>query len=155
MHFKDGTVPAEYSRYVGRKAFFVLVCLLALAFLLVLSVSLGAVYIPFPEVIKTFFVPGGQIQEATIIWGIRLPQALTAIVAGAALSIAGAVMQSILRNPLGSPFTLGISHAAAFGAALSVIFFGAGQMGSTGTDAVILNSPYLTTFFAFAFCLAA
>jgi iron complex transport system permease protein len=63
-----------------------------------------------------------------IVWQIRLPQVLTAVVAGAGLAVGGTVMQSILRNPLGSPFTLGISHAAAFGAAFSVMILGAGTM---------------------------
>ncbi|MFO7817376.1 MAG: FecCD family ABC transporter permease [Thermodesulfobacteriota bacterium] len=155
MHFKDGTVPAEYNRYVGRKMFFVFLCLLALGVTLVISVSLGAVRILPLEVLKTFFAFGEKSRNAIIIWNIRLPQALTAIVSGAALSVSGAVMQSILRNPLGSPFTLGISHAAAFGAALSVMLLGAGQMGSSGADAVVISSPYMTTFSAFLFCLVA
>ena len=54
-------------------------------------------------------------------------------------------MQSILRNPLGSPFTLGISHAAAFGAAFSVMILDGGIMASTHTDAVTITSPYVTT----------
>ena len=90
-----------------------------------------------------------------IIWKIRLPQALAAIVAGVGLSVAGVAMQSILRNPLGSPFTLGISNAGAFGAAVSVIVLGTGQMHSTVADAVTLNNPYLTTIVAFIFCLLA
>ncbi len=91
-----------------------------------------------------------------IIWKIRLPQALAAIVAGTGLAIAGAGMQSVLRNPpLGSPFTLGISHAAAFGAAFSVIILGTGTMRSSGADAIAINNPYITTFFAFLFCMVA
>ena len=64
-------------------------------------------------------------------------------------------MQSILRNPLGSPFTLGISNAGAFGAAFSIIVLGTGKMQSTVADAVIINNPYLTTMVAFLFCLLA
>ena len=64
-------------------------------------------------------------------------------------------MQSILRNPLGSPFTLGISNAGAFGAAFSVAILGSGKMQSTIANAVIINNPYLTTLVAFVFCLLA
>ena len=64
-------------------------------------------------------------------------------------------MQSILRNPLGSPYTLGISNAAAFGAAFSVIVLGTGTMHSSGADAIVLNNPYITTIVAFVFCLVA
>ncbi len=106
--------------------------------------------------------PGTVLNPPTstdrIVWNIRLPQALAAIVAGVGLSVAGGVaMQSILRNPLGSPFTLGISNAGgAFGAAVSVIVLGTGQMHSTVADAVTLNNPpYVTTLVAFIFCLLA
>ncbi|QIQ21175.1 FecCD family ABC transporter permease [Zophobihabitans entericus] len=57
----------------------------------------------------------------TIVWDIRLPYALMAIVVGMALGLAGAEMQTILNNPLASPFTLGLSDAAAFGAALAIV----------------------------------
>jgi iron complex transport system permease protein len=56
-----------------------------------------------------------------VIWDIRLPTALMAAVVGASLAVAGAQMQTILNNPLASPFTLGISAAASFGAALALV----------------------------------
>lgn len=90
-----------------------------------------------------------------IVWSIRLPQALAAILAGAALSSSGAVMQSVLRNPLGSPFTLGVTHAAAFGAAISVMLLGSGTMHSTGGDAVVISNPYATTLAAFIMSMVA
>jgi iron complex transport system permease protein len=62
-------------------------------------------------------------------------------------------VQSILRNPLGSPFTLGISGAAAFGAALSVMILGTGSMHSAGADAVTISNPYATTLSAFFFSM--
>ncbi len=65
----------------------------------------------------------------------------------------GAVMQSVLRNPLGSPFTLGISHAAAFGAAFSVMIPGSGTMASTQVGTVSISNPYVTTGTAFFFSM--
>jgi len=56
-----------------------------------------------------------------IVWEIRLPYALMAVAIGLALGLAGAEMQTVLANPLASPFTLGISSAAAFGAALAIV----------------------------------
>lgn len=56
-----------------------------------------------------------------IVWDIRLPYALMALIVGLALGLAGAEMQTILNNPLASPFTLGVSSAAAFGAALAIV----------------------------------
>jgi iron complex transport system permease protein len=88
-----------------------------------------------------------------IVRGIRLPQALAAAVAGGGLAVAGAVTQAILRNPLGSPFTLGISHAAAFGAAFAVML-GSG-LTTSGRTAVTIVNPYATTAAAFTASLAA
>ncbi|MGB3836865.1 FecCD family ABC transporter permease [Castellaniella sp.] len=56
-----------------------------------------------------------------IVWDIRLPSALMAVAVGLALGLAGGEMQTILNNPLASPFTLGISSAAAFGASLVIV----------------------------------
>ncbi|MBL3610139.1 FecCD family ABC transporter permease [Rhodovulum sulfidophilum] len=56
-----------------------------------------------------------------IVWQVRLPTAILAVLVGASLSLAGAEMQTILRNPLASPFTLGLSSAASFGAALVIV----------------------------------
>ena len=71
-------------------------------------------------------VLGGDAANTTghdhfIVWQIRIPQALLAILVGLCLGLAGAEMQTILNNPLASPFTLGVSTAAAFGAALAMI----------------------------------
>ena len=59
--------------------------------------------------------------EAAIVWRIRFPYALMAVLVGAALALAGAEMQTVLNNPLASPFTLGVSSAASFGASLAIV----------------------------------
>ncbi len=153
MHLADGHIPPEYSRYIGRKTAFILAGLFLLAGLLILSLSLGAVSIAPPDVLRTLSRVGTNQRFDLIILGIRLPQALAAVMAGAGLAVSGAVMQSILRNPLGSPFTLGLSHAAAFGAAFAVIILDSGVMTSASVGAVHLTNRWLTTACAFAFCL--
>ena len=60
----------------------------------------------------------------TILWGLRMPQTLTGVLVGTGLGLAGLQMQTILANPLASPFTLGFSAAAGFGAALAIMFGG-------------------------------
>lgn len=155
MHLEDGYIPDEYTRYIGRKIALIGAGLVLLFFLFVLSLSLGAVRIPLRDVFAALFTGAGERRWEIIIRNIRLPQALAAIVSGAGLAVAGAAMQSILRNPLGSPFTLGISNAAAFGAAFSVMIIGTGAMGSTAADAVVISNPYATTFSALLFCLLA
>ncbi|QEI09128.1 iron ABC transporter permease [Pigmentiphaga aceris] len=81
-----------------------------------------------------------------IVWDIRLPQALMAMAVGMALGLAGAEMQTILNNPLASPFTLGLSSAAAFGASLVIVL----DIGIPG-----LPASWLIAGNAFAFALLA
>lgn len=89
-----------------------------------------------------------------IFYNVRLPRTVTAAVVGAALSVAGAVMQNVLRNPLASASTLGVSQGAAFGAALAIVFFDAG-LGADGNlgSAVTVTSPVFVAASAFVFGL--
>lgn len=104
-----------------------LLLLAGLALLLLLSfladLSLGPASYSMGEVLRALLQPGqAPLQLHAVIWEVRLPIALMALAAGAALALAGAQMQTILNNPLASPFTLGISAAASFGAALALAF---------------------------------
>jgi len=155
MHLENGTIPEEYTKYTGRKLLLNLAGLLALLVLVVFSISLGAVPIPPGQVFRALFAGDAPRQVQMIVLNIRLPQALAAVAAGAGLSVSGTAMQSILRNPLGSPFTLGISNAAAFGAAFAVMVMGGGAMQSTAAGAISVTDPYTTTAAAFTACLAA
>lgn len=87
-----------------------------------LDISTGPSSLPLRDVWAGLFDPARlTLPEVTIIRDVRLPYALMAILVGAALSLAGAEMQTILNNPLASPFTLGVSSAASFGAALAIV----------------------------------
>ncbi len=97
--------------------------LLLVAF--VLSLSLGSVRIPFGDIVSVLF--GGEGTRpawTTIVYTIRLPKALTAVLAGAALSVSGLQMQTLFRNPLADPFVLGINAGASLGVAIVVLAFG-------------------------------
>lgn len=155
MHLNGGTTPEDYLKYTGRKIALLAGGLALLFIVLIISIMLGPVSLPVPDIIVTLLGQDVSAKISTYIWNIRMPQALAAIVAGAGLSVAGVAMQSILRNPLGSPYTLGISNAAAFGAAFAVIVLGTGTMQSTATNAVIINNPYITTIIAFVFSMVA
>ena len=154
MHADHGHAPEEYRRYLGWKTAVVVLTLLALALTLVLSLGLGAADLSVADVLASLIGSGASPRVDAIVRGIRLPQALAAVVAGGGLAVAGAVMQAILRNPLGSPFTLGISHAAAFGAAFSVMVLDSGFM-TSGRQAVTIVNPSITTLAAFVASLAA
>ena len=91
-----------------------------------------------------------------IIWNIRMPRVLAAIIAGAGLAVAGLIMQSTLNNAMASPSTLGVSNAAVFGANLSIIAFAGGFL-STGNNIQSFDvgaNPYATSVLAFVFALA-
>jgi len=94
---------------------------LILLLLLAMDVGSGAAALSWPQIWNTLAAPqAAGAAEQFIVWELRLPQALMALLAGAALGLAGAEMQTVLDNPLASPFTLGVSSAAALGAALSL-----------------------------------
>jgi len=155
MHFKHTSLPKEYQTYTGRKILINFVGLAVLGLVFVFSMTKGAVKIPVLDIFRVFLGRDVSDKYNIIIYNIRMPQALAAIAVGIGLSVCGVAMQSILRNPLGSPFTLGISHAAAFGAAFSVMFLGAGIMLSSTADAVKIINPYITSLSAFIFSLLA
>jgi len=94
----------------------------ALAISIAVDMALGPANYRLGEVLSALLSPetaGEQLR--VVIWDIRMPIALMAVTVGASLSVAGAQMQTILSNPLASPFTLGISAAASFGAALGLV----------------------------------
>ncbi|MGC4028565.1 MAG: iron ABC transporter permease [Steroidobacteraceae bacterium] len=112
---------------------------------LVLDLMTGPAALRPIEVLRGLFDPASLGDpQAAIIWQVRLPYALMALLVGAALSLAGAEMQTILDNPLASPFTLGVSSAASFGAALAIVL-GLGLPGVPADWILSLNA------FVFAF----
>ena len=95
----------------------------------------------------------GTAANVRIIWNIRIPRVLAAIIAGAGLSISGLIMQTTLNNSMASPSTLGVSNAAVFGANLSIIAFAGGFL-ATGNNVANFAAganPYATSLIAFIF----
>lgn len=95
----------------------------------------------------------GTAANVRIIWNIRVPRVLAAVIAGAGLSVSGLIMQTTLNNSMASPATLGVSNAAVFGANLSMIAFAGGYL-STGnnlTNYAVGANPYATSLMAFVF----
>lgn len=142
-----------YDNFVRRKRRFLWITGFLIVLLSITGLALGPSSISFSDIAALLGGKGDDIHRG-IITQIRLPRILAGIVSGIALSVSGVVMQSVLRNPLGSPFTLGISNSAAFGAAFAVIIFGAGNMHSSSSDAVLIANPYIVTASAFAGSLA-
>lgn len=122
---QDGAALAagRYRRLLWRRSGLVL----GLAALLLLSVLLdlasGASGMGLEQLLHGMLDPATlSATERVIIWNVRLPYSLMAVLVGAALALAGAEMQAILDNPLASPFTLGVSSAAALGASLAIAY---------------------------------
>ncbi len=144
----------NYSKYTQRKINFGLGLLILIILCSVWAVSVGPIHIGVKDIIKSIFGKAAGSESSLVIINMRLPAIVAAIVAGFGLAISGAVMQIVLRNPLGSPFTLGISQGAAFGAAVSIVFLGAGVIQSNFGDAVVVNNLTVTTMGSFLGALA-
>ncbi|MCE8469360.1 iron ABC transporter permease, partial [Rhodovulum sulfidophilum] len=86
-----------------------------------IDLSIGQAHYSSLEVLSALWDTDAPLSVRVILWDIRLPVALAALVVGASLAVAGVQMQTVLGNPLASPFTLGLSAAASFGAALGLI----------------------------------
>ncbi|RWR02677.1 iron-siderophore ABC transporter permease [[Pantoea] beijingensis] len=115
-------VMGRYQQLLRHRLMFMGILVLAILASLVLDFTLGPSGLTLNTLWHALLQPDSvDAGTRVIVWDIRLPYALMAIVVGLALGIAGAEMQTILNNPLASPFTLGVSSAAAFGAALAIV----------------------------------
>ncbi|NJA55803.1 iron chelate uptake ABC transporter family permease subunit [Streptomyces sp. NEAU-H3] len=104
---------------------------LLVALLLVLSllsVALGALSIPVDDVVRTLFGQPPDRLTDNVIWSGRVPRTLLGLTTGAALGMAGALMQALTRNPLADPGILGVSAGASFAIVVSVAVFGVASL---------------------------
>lgn len=93
--------------------------------LFILNLFVGSVTVPFDEIFKVLLNDNADKTLSVIIFNYRLPQALTALLAGAALAVAGLLMQTLFRNPLADPSMLGISSGATLGVGIVILLTGA------------------------------
>lgn len=134
------------SQYYARRMMILLAAFVLLLLLVLAGLAIGSSSLNLREIAGSLF---GQSASTTsrIIWNIRFPRILSAVIAGMALSISGAGIQTVIRNPLGSPYTLGLSGAAAFGAAFAIVILGALSGENFGGNA------YIITLSAFLFSI--
>lgn len=106
-------------------ALYMLFIALSIFIFFLLNLLLGSVHIPFKDVWHILWRDyDGNVIWQNIVWKSRIPQALTALVAGAGLSVSGLQMQTVFRNPLAGPSVLGISSGASMGVAFVVLLSG-------------------------------
>ena len=106
------------------------VAFLGIVAMFIINIAMGSVPIPVEEAIRIVLGQPTQDTEMGEIWSniifkTRIPQAMTAIIAGAGLSVAGLEMQTVFRNPLAGPSVLGVSNGASLGVALLILLSGA------------------------------
>jgi iron complex transport system permease protein len=140
------TLHVAYARILRKRLWICALLVLALVACLLADITLGTTSFAAVDVVKAIFSPSSvDADTQVIVRELRLPFALMAVLVGVALSLAGAEMQTILNNPLASPFTLGVSSAASFGAALAIVL----DLGIPGVP-----SSWLVTANAFVFAFA-
>ena len=142
----------ELEKRNQRNAIVIIAMLVAVVVVSIACLFVGSSNMSFHDALDAL-LGGGNDAQSRIIWKIRRPRVLAAIIAGSGLSVAGLVMQTTLNNAMASPSTLGVSNAAVFGANLSIIAFAGGFL-STGNNLQnfdVSANPYATSVMAFAF----
>ncbi|WP_024930224.1 iron ABC transporter permease [Methylophilus sp. OH31] len=112
----------QYASHIRRRLLALLLLLLLLSSAFIADLATGPAGLSYHTVWQGLLSPH-SLEESTriILWDVRLPYAVMAVLVGAALGLSGAQMQTVLNNPLASPFTLGLSAAATVGASLAII----------------------------------
>lgn len=145
---KTLSVSEQYNVAKAKKIAIIFI-LLALVFLFfIVSVFVGSGTLSFKEVFLAIFNKGSETARL-IVRRIRFPRVIAALIAGGGLAVSGLVMQTVLKNPLASPTTLGVSNAAVFGANFAIIVVGAGAFHSTHGSWLSISNPYLVSTFSF------
>ena len=139
----------EYRSFIRGKKLFLLGLALATVAVFILSIAMGSSMLPLGKVLA---VLAGRLEgkEKIIVNNLRLPRSVTAVVVGLGLGIIGCVMQGVLRNPLASSGTVGVSQGASFGAAFAIIVLGGGAMSSNTAGATLsVINPAMVSACAF------
>lgn len=139
---------SAYRGYIRDKMIFILFLGVATVLTALLAISAGSAGLSLKELVTTLLGDGSK-QASVVVFNIRMPRIVTAIVGGVGLATVGCAMQSLLKNPLASASTLGIAQGAAFGASFAIIVLGAGMQNQT-LDGITISNPYLVFVCAFA-----
>lgn len=147
MKRNSGSTQQSYTGYIRFKRLFLIGMVVLTMVIALVAITFGSSGLTLGQVALAL-AGQGEKQANIIVFHLRLPRTATALVAGIGLALVGCVMQSILRNPLASSSTLGVSQGAAFGAAFAIIVLDAGMQSQT-LDGVAIVNPYMTSICAF------
>jgi iron complex transport system permease protein len=134
---------------VARRSLVLAALIVALVAATAASLALGAVRVPLSEVIDVLLGNGHGGSDQQIVEALRLPRTVEAMIVGAALAVAGAVLQGALGNPLASPDVIGVTGGAGFGAILVIIAF-PGSIALLPVSALFFGLLAATLVFVFA-----
>ena len=138
-----------YKKYIRKKWLALIILALILAAAVITALSVGSSGLPLTEILRVL-TGGGESASRIIIFNVRMPRIAAAVAVGTALAMAGCIMQNVLRNPLASASTLGISQGASFGAAMAIIYFqGGSQISNASSNAITFTNPYTVVICAF------
>jgi len=152
---RNGTITNKYKAEKRKKVVVLIILAAAVLVLAFVCLFVGSSRMSVSDCISALLRTSSSAADVRIIWNIRIPRVLAAVIAGAGLSVSGLIMQSVLNNPMASPSTLGVSNAAVFGANLSIIAFAGGFLttGNNLTNYSTGANPYAVSFVAFVFSL--
>ncbi len=142
----------KYLRSSKRRGKAILVIILITVATMFVTLVAGNLNQDLGDIFKAFITFDTSTVAGRYVWLIDMPMIVIALIVGAGLSLSGTVMQCILRNPLASPYTLGLSSAAAFGAAFAIIFL---DSGNSTSGSITISNPYVTMACAFMFSMVA
>ena len=129
---ENNEIDALYRKNKVKSISFLIALSVLLLVAVVLSLCAGSYETPVLELIKGVFGMSADKKINLIVRNNRLPRILTALLAGGGLGLAGCILQAVLRNPLASASTLGVSQGATFGAAFAIVVLGMGSTGGIG-----------------------
>ena len=110
------------------------IIIVAMIGLLIWNINAGSVPLSPGEILKIIFTGGGEDTASRVIWSIRLPRILAALILGGSLSVSGFLLQTFFHNPIAGPFVLGISSGAKLTVSLCMIFLlSRGMVSTSGT----------------------
>ncbi len=146
-----GTFHAKNLKRRARCTAIFVAMLVAMAVILVINVNTGSVHISVPDLIGILMGDSSNVDASNIVWLIRLPRLLMALILGGALAVSGYLLQTFFQNPIAGPFVLGISHGAKMAVALTMIVLL--QRMSSVSSYVLIVAAFIGALISTAFIL--
>ena len=133
----------------NKKLLIILLLIIFMLLLFIIGLLVGSSNMTLLDTLNALIFKGPD-NFIRIVWRVRLPRVIAALICGGGLALAGLIMQTTLNNPMASPSTLGVSNAAVFGANLSILLFSTGSI-NIHNLAVNYSAPFQTSLVAFLF----